>query len=155
MSNQDFIYQRQFEFSGDSPDWDAARAQVQLVGYSDIADTNLGSAMDGLLDSLAIAEAEDPDAELVRQAIEILSRDIDVCEKLWGNPEDSPEVGGMPGAERNGEAIIIRGPQYPDVREDYETPYWRFTRALSSGAVRVAGFDMTSGPVVVDLSDKN
>jgi len=154
MSNEDFIYQRQFEFSGGSPDWDSARAQVKLVGHSDIVDTNLGPAIDGLFDSLAIGDAVDPDAELVRQAIEILSHDVDACEKLWGNPESAQEVGGMPGAERNGDAIIIRGPQYPDAREDYETPYWRFTRALSSGAVREAGFDMTSGPVVLDISDK-
>ncbi len=130
-----------FDVSEADAAWDRVDAYIGSgIEPDDITATTLGDALDGLLDAAKINEAEDPEAERVRQAEEILRGDLAFCRNLAKDPTLAGEIDEEPAAELNGNVLRVIGRAYPQ-GSDFSSAYWRIFRLWDIGALDEAGIE--------------
>lgn len=122
---------------GKAIDWSKAWEILDRgIFIEEIRGTGLDEALDDLMDFGLINKADDPDDEQVRQATEVLRRDLAACQRIW----EDPTTGGEDVSIRDGK-LVVRGHEYPGPG-GYESPYWQFVRVQSIGAFWEIGIDL-------------
>ena len=142
MSPEPTYDEAEFRIAGDSLDWEAMAAVIaEGVDPLDLEnrETPFAQAFAGLLDFGQIDAADDPEAEAVRQANEILQGDLKVCREMIANSSLGGMINGRVAIEVSDDGTVrTRGKIEPEGSE-YLTPFWRFIRLDYSGALAAGG----------------
>lgn len=132
--NQEIFSKLSFVYTEDQADWAVVWDQFSDgASFEELQYSPFSESLDDLYDLEKINVAEDPEEETVRQANELLRRDIAACEKIWADPS----LGGEDVEVKDG-SLIVRGHEYPGPG-GYESPYWQFSRVLALGVLPEAG----------------
>jgi hypothetical protein len=127
-----------FQIPNGGPDWAAAEELLaETFAFGDYQE--LETELDELLDIGLLDQAANREEEILRQSVEILRADMAKCQELVDNPELSGKISGSPAVSSEGELLRVIGKASPKTAEDYLSPYWRFFRLWTIGALDSAG----------------